>query len=166
MILRNISNYQDISSLENLSNICEPLKIYTRNKGGTEYQMYSPFTLFADACTSDASDAIDFNELVDKYLQEKKPEDLSRINHYLKKWIFMHSDLVHLSENAPLIQPVLPLSQSLSNLSKELLFAFEDKKQIDKSLLNELFAKCNSKNHADVELAICSGLEKIIDNLN
>ncbi|NHN24818.1 family 20 glycosylhydrolase [Flavobacterium jejuense] len=166
MILRNISNYQDVSSLVDLSNICEPLKIYTRNKGGTEYQTYSPFTLFADACTSDASDAIDFNEVVDNYLQDKSPKNLNRVTEYFKKWIFMHSDLIKLSENAPLIKPILPLSQSLSELSTELLAVLELNKSADKSLFNKLLINCNSRNHADVELVIGDSFKKIIDNIN
>src|SRR5690606_2021516 len=62
VILRNISNNQDIDALLTLQKIAEPLKMYTRNKGGTEYKTYSPFTLFADACTADAEDALVFNK--------------------------------------------------------------------------------------------------------
>jgi hexosaminidase len=34
-----------------------------------KYFMYSPLTLFADACTADASDAYDFNKAVNQYLK-------------------------------------------------------------------------------------------------
>jgi hexosaminidase len=33
----------------------------------------------------------------------------------------MNTDLIHLSANAPLIQPVLPMSNNLSTISKQLL---------------------------------------------
>jgi len=72
VILRNITSNQNIEALVKLTKVYEPLKIYTRNKGGVEYKTYSPFTLFADACTADASEAIIFNNLVNKYLSEKK----------------------------------------------------------------------------------------------
>jgi hexosaminidase len=36
-----------------------------------KYFMYSPLTLFADACTADASDAYDFNKAVNQYLKIK-----------------------------------------------------------------------------------------------
>lgn len=60
VLLRNIGNNQKTEALEDFSNICEPLKIYTRSTDGTESQMYSPLTLFADACTPDATDALEF----------------------------------------------------------------------------------------------------------
>ncbi|HKO77296.1 MAG TPA: family 20 glycosylhydrolase, partial [Flavobacterium sp.] len=40
-LLRNISNNQKSDALLDLSNVCEPLKGYTRNSEGTEYKMYS-----------------------------------------------------------------------------------------------------------------------------
>jgi len=72
VLLRNISNNQNTNALQTFSAVCEPLKIYSRNAGGTEYQMYSPFTLFADACTPDAEDALVFNGLVDEYVKTKE----------------------------------------------------------------------------------------------
>jgi hexosaminidase len=33
----------------------------------------------------------------------------------------MNTDLIHLSANAPLIQPVLPMSNNLSTISKQLV---------------------------------------------
>jgi hexosaminidase len=68
VLFRNISNNQETRA-QRFSKVCEPLKIYTRNSGGTEYQTYSPFTLFADACTPDASDAYDFNIAVNDTLK-------------------------------------------------------------------------------------------------
>jgi hypothetical protein len=36
------------------------------------------------------------------------------------------------SANAPLIQPVLPMSNNLSTISKQLLLAIEEKQNVDK----------------------------------
>jgi hypothetical protein len=46
----------------------------------------------------------------------------------------MNTDLIHLSANAPLIQPVLPMSNNLSTISKQLLLAIEEKKMSIKSI--------------------------------
>ena len=100
--MRNISNNQKNVALEDFSNICEPLKRYSRNKGGTEYQMYSPLTLFADACTPDASDALGFDLAVTNYLNNKSIENQTVVTNYLNKWIKMNTDLIELSNNAPL----------------------------------------------------------------
>jgi len=161
-LLRNISNNQKNVALEDLSNICEPLKKYSRNTGGTEYQMYSPLSLFADACTPDATDALGFDLAVNTYLNNKTIENQSEIANYLNKWIKMNSDLIQLSGNAPLIQPLLPISKKVNDLSEQLLLKINKKQNVDSSLLNNLLEKCNSKEHADVELAVYNSLRKLV----
>jgi hexosaminidase len=161
-LLRNISNNQRNVALEDFSNICEPLKKYSRNKGGTEYQTYSPLTLFADACTPDASDALDFDLAVTNYLKNKSVENQVTVTNYLTKWIKMNVDLIQLSNNAPLIQPLLPLSKKLNDLSELLLLKIDKKQNLDPSTLNDLLEKCNTKEHADVELAVYNSLKKLV----
>jgi len=150
--------------LEDFSNICEPLKIYSRNSGGAEYQTYSPLTLFADACTPDAFDALNFNTVVNRYLENKNLENQILITNFLKKWIETNTNLIELSSNAPLIQPLLPLSKSLSDLSKQLLLIIDKKQAINPAELNDLLEQCNSKAHADVELAVYNSLKKLISD--
>lgn len=162
VLLRNISNNQTHTALEDFSNICEPLKIYSRNSEGTEYKTYSPFTLFADACTPDAKDALGFDAAVTNYLKNKNSENQLLVTDYLKKWINVNIKLIELSSNAPLIQPLLPLSKSLSDLSQQLLLKIEKKQTVNPSKLNDLLEQCNSKNHADVELAVYNSLKKLV----
>ncbi|MFV8346113.1 beta-N-acetylhexosaminidase [Flavobacterium sp. ZB4P13] len=162
VILRNISNNQKTDALNDFSNVCEPLKIYSRNSGGTEYQMYSPFTLFADACTPDANDAIAFDEVVNRYLGNKSLENQVLVTDFLKKWVDMNAKLIDLSANAPLIQPLLPLSKSLSDIAQQLLVGIEKKQSLNSSVMSDLLEQCNSKAHADVELAVYTSLKKLI----
>ena len=70
--------------------------------------------------------------------------------------------MIELSSNAPLIQPLLPLSQSLANLSEQLVLVFGKKQAFNATLFNDLLKQCNSKNHADVELAVYNSLDKLI----
>ena len=162
VLLRNISNNQTNTALEDFSNICEPLKVYSRNNEGTEYKTYSPFTLFADACTPDAKDALGFDAAVNHYLKNKNSENQLLVTDYLKKWINVNAKLIELSSNAPLIQPLLPLSKSLSDLSQQLILRIEKKQTLNPSNLNNLLEQCNSKNHADVELAVFNSLKKLV----
>lgn len=162
VILRNIANHQNTNALEAFSNICEPLKLYTRNKGGTEYQMFSPLTLFADACTPDAPDALIFNELANEYTNNKTDETKTLILSYLKNWKNMHSELAILNENAPLINTFLPLSKNLNDLTSQLIYKLENNQNYNPELAQNLLKECNSKEYADVELAIIEGLRKII----
>jgi hexosaminidase len=162
VLLRNISNNQKHQALEDFSNVCEPLKKYSRNKGGTEYQMYSPFTLFADACTPDASDALAFDAVVNNYLENKSLDNQVLVTDFLKKWVDMNAKLIDLSANAPLVQPLLPLSKSLSAISQQLLVGIEKKQSLNSSVMSDLLEQCNSKAHADVELAVYTSLKKLI----
>lgn len=163
VILRNISNYQDTKALNDFTNICEPYKLYKRNGGGKKYFMFSPLTLFADACTADASDAYEFNKAVNRYLTDKDELSQEEIKYYLKQWINMNIELIVLSKKAPLIQPLLPLSKNLSLVCKQLLAAIEQKQSINKTELNMLFEQINTRNSADVELAVYDSLKKLAE---
>ncbi|OXB02621.1 beta-N-acetylhexosaminidase [Flavobacterium oncorhynchi] len=162
VILRNISNNQNIEALEEFSNVCEPLKGYKRNKGGTEYQMYSPFTLFADACGPDAKDSLAFNDAVSQYLANKTPENKAKVTAFFTRWIALNKELTDLSANAPLVQPFLPLAKSLSDASRGLLLVLDNKSQLKADELKNLIEQCNSKDHADVELSVYESLKKLI----
>jgi hexosaminidase len=147
--------------LNDFSNLCEPLKNYKRNGGGKKYRMHSPLTLFADACNTDATEALDFNTAVNAYLADKSKENKVVVTDFFKKWIVMNNDLVTLSINAPLVQPLLPLSKSLSDFSQQLLLLMDKKQKVDQALLEDLLEKCNTRNSADVELAVYGSLKKL-----
>ncbi|WP_456314471.1 beta-N-acetylhexosaminidase [Pseudomonas shirazensis] len=162
VILRNIANNQNIKSLNEFANVCEPLKGYTRNIGGTEYQMYSALTLFADACTADAKDALAFDEAVTKYQASKTPENKAKVAAFFNKWIAVNKGLNELSANAPLVQALLPLSKKLTDASQELLLVLDNKSALKSQDLKNLIEQCNTKEHADVELAVYNSLKKLI----
>ncbi|WP_337966493.1 family 20 glycosylhydrolase [uncultured Flavobacterium sp.] len=162
VILRNVSNNQNIELLEELSNVCEPLKGYTRNKGGTEYQMYSPFTLFADACGPDAKGSLAFDDAVNQYLANKTPENKAKVAAFFNKWIALNKGLIELSANAPLVQPILPLSKKLNDASQELLLVLDNKSTLKAEDLKNLIEQCNTKDHADVELSVYASFKKLI----
>ena len=162
VILRNIGNNQDTRVLNDFSNLCEPLKNYKRNGGGKKYRMHSPLTLFADACNADASEALDFNLAVKAYLADKSKENKVMVTDFFKKWIALNSNLIALSANAPLVQPLLPLSKNLRNIAEQLLFVMDKKQKFNQALLEDLLEKCNTRSSADVELAVYGSLKKLL----
>ncbi|MNR22944.1 hypothetical protein D3C85_1399310 [compost metagenome] len=56
----------------------------------------------------------------------------------------------------------MPLSKSVNDLSEQLLLKINKKQKLDANALNELLEKCNSKEHADVELAVYNSLKKLV----
>ncbi len=161
VILRNITNNQDIASLATLSRVCEPLKMYSRNAGGTEYQSFSPFTLFADACVVDAQDAVIFNKEVDRFVNNKQANE-GVIESYLNTWAQNHESFLKITEN-PKTKRLSPLSEHLSDVSRLLATAIENKKitKVDLTTCKSIMVKLKEPIE-DVELVITGSLDQLI----
>ncbi|MBP2833008.1 family 20 glycosylhydrolase [Aquimarina sp. U1-2] len=164
VILRNITKENDIEAILTLSRVCEPLKNYERNKGGTEYQTYSPFTLFADACTSDALDAKKFNDVVLRLLNDPNDKEVrSNVHQYLSKWSSLSSDLDRFDN--PVINQVKPIAVNLSALADILSYCMKHNKISSTQL--ELFDKHIETAKipvVDVELAVIPSFENLVEH--
>jgi len=163
VILRNITENQDISTLRILAQLYEPLKYYTRNKGGKKYQTYSPFTLFADACSADAYLAIQFNYNVSEYLKQPNLKNKQAVLNDLQQWASLEEGLLKLQFN-PKLKKLLPMTSSLTHLSKELLNWQKQPHRSGMQLtkhLNELYSKA-VKPYNDVTLATAKSLQQLI----
>ncbi|WP_253255999.1 hypothetical protein [Formosa algae] len=144
--------------------ICEPLKIYSRNEGGTEYKTFSPFRLFADACTVDAKDAVKFNRLVKDYAASPSEITKSEIKEYLKLWSKNYEAFSKLNKT-PLLNDLEPLSKNLSEASKIIFDNFDNKtiSTTDKSKLENSLSVLK-QDHVDVEIVIVTALETLLKN--
>ncbi len=162
VILRNLNNNENNSALETLAKLCEPLKVYSRNAGGTEYKTFSPFTLFADACSADAEYARNFNKNVTLFTKDNSKDYLNAITLDLKKWSHLSTEFSIVNKN-PKTRPLEPLSKNVSEISQVLLDALTNEKitQIayDKaqSILMTLEAPV-----MDTELAITAALQTLL----
>ncbi len=164
-ILRNITKSNDIEAVLALSRVCEPLKKYTRNAGGTEYQTYTPFTLFADACTSDAPDAKKFNKLVLQLNHQPNDKKIrEELNYYLQKWSLLSSQLEHFDN--PIINKVKPLAENLSKISYILTYYIKNNKitSEQEKILNSSIEKARVP-VVDVELMVIDSFETLINHL-
>ena len=74
----------------------------------------------------------------------------------------MNKSLIALGTNAPLVQPILPLAKSLSDLSEQLVLVLNNNGAVKPEVLTALLEECNSKKHADVELAVYNSLKKLL----
>ena len=95
------------------------------------------------------------------YLADKNEENKVVVTNFFKKWIVINTDLIAVSYNAPLVQPLLPLSKSLSDVSEQLLLIMDEKQKVNQSLLEDLLEKCNTRSPADIELAVYGSLKKL-----
>ncbi|MEO8774554.1 MAG: family 20 glycosylhydrolase [Gelidibacter sp.] len=166
LILRNLSNNQDISSLRDLSNICEPLQGNKRNikiKGGSTYKTFSPFTLFADACVPDAPDAVIFNIAVTGYIKDSNPKDHKIVLAFLDKWSKNYTAFSKINTN-PKLQGLEGLSKNLTGISLLLLDLLENKKVVPNTLAQlEVHQKALNENYAHTEVVITKALGQLIE---
>lgn len=159
VILRNITQNQNIISLTVLSDITEPLKIYSRNAGGTEYQTYSSFVLFADACNVDAKDAMYFSKLVDMHIQQPTENTKKKLIYFFQKWIKAYEGFKKLKMNAKLAE-IEPLYSELNKVSNQFLNSLETGTKLDGVSFKFLETPV-----VDVELVIVSSLKKLKNSL-
>ena len=171
VILRNISNGQNIPALHTLVDLVEPLEGYTRNPQGTMYTMYSPLTLFADAAIADAPLARKFNTLVDDYLQSPDLKKEEEILAYLNDWKDIHKQIQRAIPAAPILKSVEGLSNNLSIISAlgyEVLSKTSLKKESSNSKDKEWLTQAKKKletareQGARTELEIVDAMEKLI----
>ncbi len=163
VILRNIANGYTIDALSKLTKVCQPLKGYTRNKGGTEYKSYSPFTLFADACTTDAPDALKFDKMVNEYIVNPK-NAIRPLEAILNSWVRNHDELEILNSKTPLVNELLDLSSALKELSLFFLRLLEQG-GISKTNYNEFIKLIDIAKvpHADVEIVVNDSFIKLFE---
>jgi len=159
VMLRNITNNQNTESLEILTKVCEPMKIYTRNAGGIEYKTYSPFTLFADACTVDAADTFQFSKTVNNFIENQSHN--TELISFFDTWISNYEKFKALKKN-PILNDIAPLYNNLATISGLYKKALETSTIDDEELqnMNALLLEFEDA-VVDVELAVYNDFKKL-----
>ncbi|MEQ8580279.1 MAG: beta-N-acetylhexosaminidase [Marinoscillum sp.] len=111
-ILRKLAKSREIEPLKVLVEVVEPMKGYTRNTNGTLYTTFSPFMLWADAATADATVARVFNEDVGRYLSGKL--EASQLRTQLDLWSNNHKKVLPIIKRSPALSEIESLSENLS----------------------------------------------------
>ena len=167
-ILRNIANYQNTHGLRALTYISEPYKIYSRNAGGTEYKTYSPFTLFADACTADAKSVRDFRHLVDLYIEQPNESLKNELELYLMTWQGIAGQLKVIEPDAPLVSRVIAYAERVEEIASITAKALNSDR-ISKEELKQLKSLVQTKEdpaiNLDVELAVSEDILRLAEKL-
>jgi hexosaminidase len=166
MMIRRLTNNNDVTALKTLISVIEPVKIYTRHRQGVKYTSYSPYTRIVDAALPDAAEARIFRNNVDAFLEGKnelKMEIISKLN----LWNLNHSKLQETMYHSPIVREIDSLSYNLSLLASAGLEAMEI---IDKNKLSEqgwlgkkmLIVEEAKKPYGQTEIMITSAVEKLV----
>lgn len=117
MMLRRLTNNNDITSLKTLVDVVEPVKMYQRHHQGVEYTSYSPLSRVVDAARPESVTARHFGKLVDEYLTNKDKNCESEIISWLELWRDNHKKLGKIIEMSPILKEIETLSEDLSIVS-------------------------------------------------
>ncbi len=166
MMLRRLTNNNDIEALKTFTDVIEPVKIYTRHRQGVKYTSYSPYTRAADAARPESITANRFEKLVDKYLNGEK-ENLPTIEKYLNTWSGNYSDLEETIKKSPILKEVSPMSKNLRDISEAALDAInylEEGKPADEEWLSSKIKLLEEAKepYGQAELAVVNPIEKLI----
>lgn len=116
MLLRRLANNQDVSVLQKLVAVIEPVKGYRRYRERPQ-TMLSPLTGLIDAAQTDAPDARIFNRTVDEMLLDNSPGNTKRIRLMLTEWQAASGELAALIEKSPALAEARPLAADWRNLN-------------------------------------------------
>jgi hexosaminidase len=117
MLLRRLADGNDISALQSLVEIIEPVKIYQRYQVRPQ-SMLSPLTGLIDAAQADAPKARAFNRLVQKVITNKSSDDIGKLKNFFIEWQRTSVQLKPLMENSPSLFEAKQLATDLEDLGK------------------------------------------------
>ena len=167
MMLRRLTNNQDITPLKVFVDVVEPVKIYQRHFQGVTYTVSSPLSRVVDAARPESRQARDFAKAVDSLLVDPTEEIQYRISQQLKLWINNYRELAPIIDNSPILWEIRPLARKLSEVSELGLLAGKyltsekrpSEAWIERSLA---FLEEARKPYGQVELAIIAPIVKMV----
>jgi len=164
MMLRRLTNGQDITAIKTLVGLIEPLKGYKRHSQGVKLNTYAPLTRLPDAAVPDAKVARDFRFLVDDYIETNEEELRVEIFNKLMVWKDNPVDMREIVKHAPMLKDAMYLSNDLQTVctvgiqavSKTMLHSDRWKNEAKVTL------DATKKPHLECELMIISAIEKLV----
>ncbi|MDP3830524.1 MAG: hypothetical protein Q8Q47_04595, partial [Ignavibacteriaceae bacterium] len=118
MMLRRLTNNQNITPLKNLVDVVEPVKLYARHRQGKKYTQYTPYTRVVDAARPESMTARRFGKLVDEFMLNKNQEIRTELRFMLMNWVDNHDEFLLITKSSPVIQEMTKMSFNLRLLSE------------------------------------------------
>jgi hexosaminidase len=171
MMLRRLTNNQDIEPLKILVDVIEPVKFYERGSQ-REYTSYSPLTRVVDAARPDASVARNFRKLVDSFLAKTAiGEETSSITCWLELWAANHNKLLPIINQSPVLKEIESLSADLSacaDIGLKAMTAINNNAEIRPEDIDAFRERLeNAKTpHGETELMIVPAVEKLVKHIS
>ena len=117
MMLRRLAGTDQVSSLEKVVALLEPVKGYERNQADN-FTKYAPYTQLVDVAAADPKDLRTFNRLVQNYLKESTKENEYRVRTVFENWRSNHKEIAVMVKNNLLLDDLFFHSQTLDLLAE------------------------------------------------
>jgi hexosaminidase len=125
MLLRRLAVGPDISALQTLVSVIEPVKEYRRYRVRPQ-TMLSPLTGLVDAAQPDAPAAMEFNTAVDEMLAGvDTARNLSKLRSMVAGWQSAESALLEITDRSPALAEARPLAADFKRLNLVILEALD-----------------------------------------
>ncbi len=166
VLLRRLANNQDISALQTLVSVIEPVKGYNRYQQRKQ-TMLSPLTGLVDAANTDAPRARIFNQAVDEMIAGKRANGAADIRSLLNEWGDAQRKLMPSMENSAALAEAKPLAENWGNLTALATEAFDYLERGEKPNDDWQAAKLKmldeiGKPKAALEFAVLPGIKLLI----
>jgi hexosaminidase len=166
MMLRRLTNNSDITSLKNLVDVIEPVKIYRRNRLRKQTQQ-SPLTRVVDAARPDAKVAREFRMYVDQFLSGDN-RNLEDIKSLLTLWENNHSNLLMVIKKSPVLKEIESASEDLFKIARAgneaIQYILNNRKPNQEWLISNMeIIKKAKEPHAQTEIMVVDSIEKLIN---
>ncbi len=167
MMMRRLVGAENVPTLKTLVDVLEPIEGYKRHRA-RKYRTYTPLTRVPDIARPDAFAAMDFNELVDRYLQDQSQVLKKQIKEYLLTWVENHQRMKELAAAYPAVKEIMPLSEELSKIAILGMQALSSTKAHDASWHSSArsMLEAAAKPRAECELMVVEGISKIVSSVN
>jgi hexosaminidase len=125
MLLRRLAVGPDISALQTLVSVIEPVKEYRRYRVRPQ-TMLSPLTGLVDAAQPDAPAAMEFNTAVDEMLAGvDTARNLSKLRSMVAGWQSAESALLEITDRSPALAEARSLAADFKRLNLVILEALD-----------------------------------------
>ncbi len=117
MMLRRLTNGQDVTALRTLVETMEPLKKYARHNQGVKYTFFTPYTRVVDVAQPDAEVARLFRRQVSHFLENISAQSAQPLKVALETWKNNHAKLKPVIQGSPILKEIEPVSEYLSQVA-------------------------------------------------
>jgi hexosaminidase len=170
MMLRRLTNNQNIIPLKNLVDVVEPVKLYSRHRQGRKYTQQSPYTRVVDAARPESMTARKFNKLVDSFIASDDEQVRTELRFMLMSWVDNYDELLVIMKNTPIIQEMKQMSNNLRRLAETGLEVLDGK--INGRIFTDEWKSQKLKlieeskiPYGQTELALVPAFEKLINSV-